>query len=127
MKAMANLAALAIAVSLLTGCGGSQAAEEDLQPALDALASEIDQMIGTASCDQTDQCRVIGFGHKPCGGPRGYRPYSVVGTDVTLLQATVERFNQLQAELHARLRIASDCALVLQPGVQCLSGKCVTQ
>jgi hypothetical protein len=115
-----------LAMVLLSGCGRSQAAEGDIRVGLDGLASEINQIIGDAACDRTDQCRIIGIGHKPCGGPAGYRAYSVTGTDVALLQSTVERFNQLSAELQAKLGILSDCSIgPPSPPARCLSRKCV--
>jgi hypothetical protein len=126
MPRLLVIAALVV-VGVVIACGGSESATEDIEASLLELAAQIDQIIGEATCDLTNQCRVIPVGSKPCGGPWSYRAYSTVDTDVSALETTVTRFSSLQAELNQRTGADSDCMLVTEPAVRCVSGRCVTQ
>jgi hypothetical protein len=108
-------------------CGTSPSSADDIQAALQELTAQIDRIIGDATCELTDQCRVIAVGSKPCGGPWGYRAYSTLNTDVSSLEITVRRYNDLQKEHNRRTGAMSDCMFVTEPAVQCVSGRCVTQ
>jgi hypothetical protein len=121
------LAAVLVVVGVLIACGGSQSAADDIQATLQELTAQIDRIIGNATCEVTNQCRVIAVGSKPCGGPWSYRAYSTLNTDVSSLEGTVQRYNDLQKEHNRRTGAISDCMFVTEPTVQCVTGRCVTQ
>jgi len=100
---------------------------EELRNKVLPLDREIKAIIGAAVCANDNECRVIGYGAKPCGGPGGYLSYSVISTNVTLLEQKVSEFNALGRELNLRTGIASDCAVVPKPGVSCIENRCVTK
>ncbi len=89
------------------------------------LFAEIKAMVGTAAASEPAQCKKVGFGHKPCGGPASYLIYSTQGLDETLLLQKVSRYNQLMQAEQQRLGLVSDCAVVPEPGVALVGGFCV--
>lgn len=90
-----------------------------------ALFAEIKAMVGTAAASEPAQCKKVGFGHKPCGGPESYLIYSTQGLDETQLLQKVSRYNQLIQAEQQRLGLVSDCAVVPEPGVALVGGFCV--
>ena len=46
----------------------------------------IEQLIGDAACSSDGECRVIGVGAVACGGPEGYRAWSIARTDARTLE-----------------------------------------
>lgn len=90
-----------------------------------ALFAEIKAMVGTAAASEPAQCKKVGFGHKPCGGPASYLIYSTQGLDETQLLQKVSRYNQLMQAEQQRLGLVSDCAVVPEPGVALVGGFCV--
>lgn len=90
-----------------------------------ALLAEIKAMVGTAAATEPAQCKKVGFGHKPCGGPASYLIYSTQGLDEPLLLQKVSRYNQLMQAEQQRLGLVSDCAVVPEPGVALVGGFCV--
>lgn len=127
---------LAIAALSLTACGSEdkaiasdigqkQVTETDEQEQLVALRSEIEDLVGAAPCDTVADCRFVGFGSKPCGGPWQYLVYSVVHTDSLVLEEKIQAYNALEAEMNARYGYASDCALANEPVLGVEAGHCV--
>ncbi len=89
------------------------------------LLQEIKQLVGTAAADAPAQCRKVGFGHKPCGGPASYLVYSVKDLNEAQLLSKVQLYNQLTQAEHERLGLVSDCAVVPEPGIALVDGVCV--
>ncbi len=79
----------------------------------------VDALIGEARCDSQAQCRTIAVGAKACGGPAGYRAWSVLGTDETALRRLAEQQAQAQREANAKAGLMSNCAMVADPGAVC--------
>jgi hypothetical protein len=92
--------------------------------ALDSLRSVVQQLVGEATCNDVGECRLIGFGAKPCGGPASYLVFSIVTTDSVELASTVEQYNARQEELNGKLGLISDCALVEPPALACIDSRC---
>ncbi|MDP4536998.1 hypothetical protein Q3O60_12420 [Alkalimonas collagenimarina] len=93
-------------------------------PDLSQMRSEIMAMIGDAKADDVSQCRVIGFGHKPCGGPAEYIAYSVKSSNETVLQQKINSYNKAAEAENIRLGRMSDCAIVPEPQVSLVDGQC---
>ena len=119
--------ALLIAVVCL-GIPRSEAADErtldHYRSELQGLRSEIQGIVGDAACTHDSECKAIGYGSKPCGGPSSYLPYSVKNTDVPLLEGKVRQFDALQRAYQEKVRIVSDCRLVPKPVVTCEQNRC---
>lgn len=88
----------------------------------DALLPPILALIGEARCTSDQQCRTIGVGHKPCGGPGSYLAWSTVSTkDEAALRSAVARHAQAQREEQERSGMLSDCRAVADPGARCVA------
>jgi hypothetical protein len=85
--------------------------------------SEIESLIDL-SCDNSSQCKTIGFGHSPCGGHQKYLVYSEKNTDTTLLKAKVEKYNVLQKIQHQKSGVAGICVYLAVPKTYCSQSKC---
>ena len=93
-------------------------------PDLQKMRTDILAMIGKAEADDVQQCRVIGFGHKPCGGPAEYIAYSTKGVNETVLQQKIASYNKAAEAENIRLGRMSDCAIVPEPAVSLVDGQC---
>lgn len=104
------------------------ASEDKVVQASDAeLATrlaEIKAMIGAAAADHSAQCKVVGVGQKPCGGPAFYLPYSTKDVDEAKLLSQIEAYNQLAKAHNHRSGMMSDCAIVPVPQVALVGGFC---
>ena len=70
-------------VLFVSACGSLDLGESPLQTEegdrakLVEMRGEISALIGDAECETTEDCRQVGIGAKPCGGPWDYLIYSV--------------------------------------------------
>jgi len=133
---MANaLLTIALASVLLAGCDRfplnhildqDQANREERdQRRLRRMRAQIEALVGEARCESEADCRYIGLGAKPCGGPWEYLVYSVAQTDSARLAERVAAYNQFEAEMNQKYGYVSDCSLPLEPQVGCVEGRCV--
>jgi len=108
-------------------CARKQAAVSERADTLssDALRESIAQQVGTATCSSPAVCRTLALGSKPCGGPRQYLVYSLAVTDSARLAADAARYNQAEAQRNREKGLVSDCSMLLQPQVSCVSRRCV--
>ncbi len=123
-----------IPVIIMIVCVASLAACKDDDPVfdeaadratLDKMAAQIDTLITEGTCTDSEDCRSIAFGDKPCGGPWSYKIYSVSGVDTTQLAGMVEAYNKFNKVLNERHGWMSDCMVVMPPNIDCVEGKCV--
>ena len=147
-KIMSPFYFLAISAFFFASCGSEdkaidsdlgqkQVTEADEREQLAALRSQIEELVGDAPCDTVADCRFVGLGSKPCGGPWEYLVYSIVGTDMSAatgastgvdtlgLVEKVQAYNALEAEMNARYGYASDCAVANEPVLGVEAGHCV--
>ncbi|MDY0748839.1 hypothetical protein SNE35_30350 [Paucibacter sp. R3-3] len=109
-----------LSLLLLALVGASVAACAAPPPPSSAeLADKVSATIGDAACDQSDQCRVIAVGSKPCGGPSGYRAWSTQGSDANALQAAVLAQSTAEQREHAASGMRSTCNIVPVPTASC--------
>uniref|UniRef100_A0A486XL54 Uncharacterized protein n=1 Tax=Rheinheimera sp. BAL341 TaxID=1708203 RepID=A0A486XL54_9GAMM len=94
---------------------------------LNAMRSEILALIGNAEADTVEQCRVVGFGAKPCGGPASYIAFSVQHKNESVILALIEKYNSAAKAENERLGLMSDCAVVPKPAVVLKNGVCTLQ
>lgn len=115
-----------ILILLYSGCGVHEnSQDEDLQE-LESLRGQITDIIGDALSDDPADCRVLGIGAKPCGGPWDYVVYSIVDTDTLLLQAKIEQHYIKEDAYNQKWGISSDCMFVgLPDSLICEDGRCV--
>ena len=92
---------------------------------LDILSSNITKMTENLDCDNSSQCKSIGYGDKPCGGYNSYLPYSTKSTDEAILIEKVNLFNLLDRKRNQENNAVSTCMVEMQPTYHCENKKCV--
>jgi hypothetical protein len=111
----------------------SEAAPAEARPStfdprrLDSVRAHLDaELAKGASCSADAQCRSVAVGGKACGGPTGYRAYSVDGADPKTIESLAADERQLsQQEARASGRV-SPCFMLADPGAHCEAHRCVT-
>ena len=105
-------------------CGEDFDESDDLAKLAD-IRNEISVIVGEAACSEQPECRLIGLGAKPCGGPWEYLIYSSVETDTTGLKEKVKEYNDWNLVINKRYEYVSDCTMAELPEVACIEGKCI--
>lgn len=88
------------------------------------LRKDVLALIADKQADHVQQCLVLPFGHKPCGGPAEYVAVSTKGKDQALILQKLQAYNQAAEAENLRLGRMSDCAVVPKPQVQLVNGQC---
>ena len=115
-------AALSIlATALLGACGGGGDAVQatTLEARIAAIDVEVRTRIGPAVCSVDSDCRALPMGARPCGGPSGYLPYSIRGTDEGPLTRLSDDHRRLSAELNAQRQAVGTCEALAEPVAYC--------
>ena len=94
------------------------------QNSLQAMRAEILALVGDAKADDVSQCRVVGFGSKPCGGPASYIAVSVKDGNESVIMALINKYNAAAKAENERLGLMSNCAVVPKPAVVLENGVC---
>jgi hypothetical protein len=102
---------------------GEETDEEADKQRLAVLYRNIVEYIGTPSCHGND-CRYIGVGSKPCGGPWHYMVYSASTVNEEYLRALVEIHAAFENYMNYKYGYCSDCSVPVPPVVECRNGVC---
>ncbi len=128
--------ALEFTVDLVTFPMGVQCAYRDHYPwgflstlkedeaRLDDMKRAIMDFVGTPYCSDDRQCRYIGIGRKPCGGPWSYLIYSASSVDEYELRYRVLRYNAWNHGMNRRHNLVSTCDIPPVPNPRCFAGVC---
>jgi hypothetical protein len=112
-----------IAASFLGLAGAAAAVDSAAAPASASAAAaaqaRVSSLIGDAACDSQSQCRTVGIGARPCGGPESWLAWSTKGTDARALQDAVQAQAQAAREANQRSGLASDCRVRPEPTAVC--------
>lgn len=88
------------------------------------IRTEIDDLILSVNCTNTDDWRISPFGSKACGGPASFLAYPI-SLEEKILPKIVE-FNRRSSEYNLKYGIISDCAVTPAPsGLRCENGTAV--
>lgn len=88
------------------------------------LGEYIREFVGGPVCTRPNQCRVVTFGAKACGGWTDYVIYSTATTDSIALAELAGEFTRLKIELIPKYWPISDCEILPRPEVGCVDGRC---
>jgi hypothetical protein len=91
---------------------------------LNKLKKEIAREIGKPRARQVNQCRVIAFGAKACGGPKTYLVYSGLQTNENKLKQLVGQYNSLEDKINKETNAISDCMFIVEPKPTIQNGMC---
>lgn len=92
------------------------------------LQQELREMLGRTRADSRDQCALIPYGHKPCGGPESYIVYSqkdMSDRDIKELHEKVRRYNQLDAFIKSSQHMVGTCEVTPEPQIRFENGRCI--
>ena len=99
-------------------------AESDAEAAAD-LRARIAAMTVDARCNNIVNCRIIGLGSRPCGGPEEYLAYSIWDTKVDEIGSLAAEYNFLREELRSASGQAGSCEVLPEPAINCVNARCV--
>ncbi len=105
---------------LVSACAALAGDREDAE----RLRAEIIGLIGDAECNNLVNCRVIGLGVRPCGGPEEYLAYSTWARRDEIQTRALE-YNFLREELLSKERISGTCVVLPEPKAACINRRCV--
>jgi len=98
---------------------------EEQLASLANLKLDIENLASTSICNETFECRYIGFGSKPCGGPWGYLVYST-SIDTLMLEDLVTKYYAQENNYNTECGSISDCSVPQPPiAFDCSENKCV--
>jgi len=122
------MAAAMVVAACASAPDGDDGAEADALSdtlTLQSARALIDEAIGEARAASLGQCRLVGMGERPCGGPRAYVAYSVAETDSAYLAELMEVYGRLDRERNVREGLMSTCEVMGRPEVGLDGGRCV--
>ena len=111
---------LALLLGSLAACATEPTA---VPPSGPALLARVHELIGTAACRSDSDCRTVAIGHKSCGGPEGYLPWSIQGTDAGALTRAAADYNTWRRAAQAADGRVSNCQFIGDPGAVCAPAK----
>lgn len=97
------------------------------QAKLEKMKAEILKMTEDKTCNRDGDCRDIGFGSKPCGGPWRFLVYSISTVDTVELAGKMKKHNDFENYMNEKYGYVSDCMVPLAPPLGCVDGKCTTK
>jgi hypothetical protein len=126
---------LSVLVLSLTGCATVPEDKDNLATQLDGplaqlqldtrqLQLRLERLTENKECQQDNQCKVIGVGARPCGGPDQYLLYSTLHTDEKMLSYTNDRYQKLKKQQNEKLGLMSTCQMLMPPVSACIENKC---
>ena len=119
-----------LALALLAyACGDSDPVqhaptEDGARARLAVMRQEVDALVGDA-CGAIEDCRYVGIGAKPCGGPWAYIVYSTAATDSAALAERIGAYYAFEADINQRYGYISDCSVPGPPWLSCEALRCV--
>ncbi len=110
---------------MLAGLVSCKESQEDERSALELEKERIVLYAKSGQCINDSQCRFVGLGSKPCGGPRMYLLYSA-SLDTTKLLTMISQYNAGEHSFNLKWGLGSDCSIPAAPdSVRCVEGVCV--
>lgn len=88
------------------------------------LLGLVRQQLRPAYASTPDECRVVGIGSRPCGGPERFMIYSTANTNEAVLFKLVGAYNRKRAADNRREGMVSDCRVLPEPVAVLRDGMC---
>jgi hypothetical protein len=118
-----TMGAWAAALILSAGPGKPERVEALKQQA-EKLAGEARALANASGCEKVEECTVVGFGHKACGGPREFIAYCAKTTDEKALKTKLEELAKAEQTYQVEAGITSNCGLTRRPPPRLVDGMC---
>lgn len=112
----------ALLIILFVSC--DESTRESDRAVLYTQKREIISLANSGQCTANSECKFIGIGSKPCGGPWNYIVYST-SIDTQRLFRMITQYDQNEDSYNRKWGLASDCSMAPAPdSVGCLDGRC---
>jgi len=95
---------------------------KNFEPKLHRYAHDLAKQ---TSCEQTDQCFLVGLGQAGCGGPDYYLPYGIHGNGSSILP-TLGKITEFFGKLNIEPGVAYICIPAQRLPLICESGQCLS-
>ena len=115
--------ALIASAALATACMAAPPPPTDGERVL-AARDALTAAIGDAACTEALQCRTVSIGHQACGGPEAWLAWSTAAGKDAQIDALAASHRAARRTMVDRLGLQSTCAVVADPGAQCVAGRC---
>ena len=102
---------------LLSGAGARADGATAARAPADPMAA-VQRLIGDAACRSDADCRTVGVGHRACGGPLSYLPWSAWRTSAHALQQAAAATREPVPA--AGEGTVSTCQVPVDPGARCI-------
>lgn len=89
-------------------------------PTAAELRAQIEREIGEPRCTEQAQCRSLGVGSRPCGGPEQYLPYSTLTAKPERLARLAEAHRAARRAEHQASGRMGACVVLVDPGARCV-------
>ncbi len=92
---------------------------------LKANEGRINEILDNDFCENDDQCKVLPFGSKACGGPREFLVHSSIA-NFSELEELVLEYNQYEQQHNISTGAISTCDIAVAPSLlKCENNKCI--
>lgn len=91
---------------------------------LDTLLSKINDA-ARKDCQDVSDCRSLGIGARPCGGPSSYVAYSLPATNEAVLENLAKRYKTLVDASLRESGAMGTCDITPEPKLRCKAQKCL--
>jgi hypothetical protein len=134
---------VAIAIAGLVGCNSQkveQSATENSESAVTTDTPEIKDIvvqedgdllttikanISSKTCNSNADCGALAVGHRACGGPNEYLPYSKLSSNEESLKSLAKKHQQQEKIKNKKEGRMSICQMLTEPQVACKSNQCL--
>ncbi|HSI50324.1 MAG TPA: hypothetical protein VLA61_18795 [Ideonella sp.] len=115
MKCLKSSAWLALLMTAVLGsaCRAPAAATPDNGRAM------VDAAVGEPRCSQDAQCHTVAIGHRACGGPEAYAPWSTLTANEAQVRRAADSYSAERKAAQQRSGEVSICIMVTDPGARC--------
>lgn len=102
-----------------------QMATDQIRESTQQWRDQLNGLIEDKSCDSQQQCKVVGVGNLPCGGPSIYMVYSTKTASGKQVESLANLISEQERKLHETLGTMGICKATPQIQAQCVSNQCV--
>jgi hypothetical protein len=113
-----------ILIGCIEGISPEKLRQLELELEIKQIQYELVALKLEMTCSADTQCVPLGVGAKPCGGPIGYLPLSIMSPNKEAAETKALRHMALSKELLAS-DVPSDCSIAPAPTLACAESKCV--
>ncbi len=102
----------------------SSSGSGSLEDEISNLTKLIHNLNDDLSCNQDVDCKVLGLGSRPCGGPEDFLIVSQANENYNELLSLTDELEQKAKDQNIKNNVAGTCEAYIEPVVRCVSNLC---